>query len=64
MFDENTREYIARELPVLFRAVAIVAVTTLQRVAPTIFLNTMGQPVPMRIFASEEEAIAWLRGYL
>lgn len=64
MFDLDTREYIARELPVLFSAVGVVAVTTLQKVAPTIFLNTMGQPVPMRMFSSREEAVRWLRHHV
>lgn len=63
LFDVTTKELIARKLPAMFRAVAILAPTTLQKVAPTIFMNTMGQPVPMKLFDTEEEAAEWLKWF-
>ena len=61
--DVKAREYMARTMPFMFDAVAVIAVTELQKVAPRIFLDTMGQPVPIRVFDSEEEAVTWLRQY-
>jgi hypothetical protein len=63
LVDETTKELIARKLPSMFTAVAVLAHSTLQKVAPTIFLNTMGQPIPIRIFDSEQEAKEWLNWY-
>jgi hypothetical protein len=63
MYDEKTKEYLAWTLPLLFNAVAVVAKTTLQKVAPTIFLNTMDLSIPMRIFDTEEEAREWLKQF-
>ena len=59
----ETREHIAEMLPKLFKAVAVLAPSTLQKVAPTIFLNTVGEPVPIRIFESTPEAMEWLRQF-
>lgn len=61
--DVKARERMARTLPFMFDAVAVLAVTELQQVAPTIFLDTMGQPVPIRVFDSERKAVAWLEQY-
>jgi hypothetical protein len=63
LMDETAKELMARSLPGMFKAIAVLAPSTLQKVAPTIFLNTMGQPVPIRIFDDEWEADAWLRKY-
>jgi len=63
MFDEKTKEYIAWTIPLLFKAIAIVAKTTLQKVAPTIFLNTMEVTIPVRIFDTEEEGKEWLKQF-
>lgn len=59
----EVREHIAEMLPKLFSAVAVLAPSTLQKVAPTIFMNTMGEPVPMCIFDREEEARNWLQQF-
>lgn len=59
----EVREHIAEMLPKLFKAVAVLAPSTLQKVAPTIFLNTVGEPVPIRIFDSWAEATEWLGQY-
>lgn len=64
MYDEKTKEYLAWTLPLLFNAVAVVAKTTLQKVAPTIFINTMDLSIPMQIFHTEEEAKEWLKQYV
>jgi hypothetical protein len=64
MLDEKSKEFIASELPEMFRAVAVLAPTTLQKVAPTIFLNTVGQPVPIKIVDTEQEAVEWLKWYM
>jgi hypothetical protein len=63
LYDSDTREYLARRLPFMFKAVAVIAVTTLQKVAPTIFLNTVGEPVPIRMFETEVQAAEWLRQF-
>jgi hypothetical protein len=60
LFDLKTKENIACQLSVLFKAVAILAPATLQKVGPTIFLNTVKVPIPIRIFDEEDEAKAWL----
>jgi len=61
MIDEKTREYVAWTLPLLFKAVAVVAKTTLEKVAPKIFLSSMDLSIPVRLFDTEEEAKEWLK---
>lgn len=63
LMDEDAKDVISKHLPGMFKAIAVLAPSTLQKVAPTIFLNTMGQPVPIRIFEDEWEAEAWLCRY-
>lgn len=64
LLDEKIKEYIAAEMPLLFKAVAVLAPYTLQKVAPTIFINTMKPTVPIQIFDEKEEAMEWLKQYL
>jgi len=62
--DDKTREYIAREMPKLFIAMAVESESTLEKVGPTIFLNTMNEPIPIRMFSDEHEAKEWLKSFL
>jgi hypothetical protein len=63
LYKLEAKEHLAEILPKLFSAVAVLAPSTLQKVAPTIFLNTMGEPLPIRIFDTEKEAREWLWHY-
>lgn len=63
LFDEKLREYMMEVGPSMFKALAFVVSTTLQKVSPTIFVNTMGQPIPMNMFEDEIAAAEWLKQF-
>jgi hypothetical protein len=44
-----------------FLAAAIVADNVLSRVMANLFIPVQRLPIPMKLFATEEEALAWLR---
>lgn len=64
ILDDESRKYIAVEIPKLFEAVAIVSTKALGKVNAVIFLNTQKQQVPLCTFSDESEARAWLMKYL
>jgi len=55
--------YASPEAAQVFTAVAILATGTLGRIIGNIFLGRKRSDVQMRLFESEEAAIAWLRGF-
>ncbi len=62
--DKETRDYMAREMPNVFIAMAVVADSAVGRFVFNTFIRLKRQPVPMRFFPNEKEARAWLKQYL
>ena len=62
--DKATRDYIAKELPNMFNAMALVSNTVFGNTMPKIFIALKNQPIPIQMFATEEEAKEWLKQYL
>lgn len=62
--DKKTREYIEKELPNYFKAMAIISQSVVGEIIPKIFVAINNQPIPIQQFTSEDEAKKWLRQYL
>lgn len=62
--DDETRKYMASELPNLFKAMATVSRTVFGQAVSDTFLYYQGTPVPIKTFKNEDEARTWLRQYL
>jgi hypothetical protein len=61
---QDIHEYMAAEMPKLFRAMAVVA-ATVQESAPAIkFMNLHNQPIPICIVSSIDHAREWLKPYM
>lgn len=62
--DAETREYMAREMPFIFKAMALISTSAFGRLNTNTFMMAKGLPVPVRSFDSEDEARAWLKEFL
>ena len=62
--DEKTREFSAREMPELFKAMAIISNSVMGKAAAHLFQYFHGQPIPISSFDNETEAKEWLKQYL
>ncbi len=62
--DDKTREFSAREMPELFKAMAVISHTVMGKAAAHLFQYFHGQPIPIRSFDNETEAKEWLKQYL
>jgi len=62
--DKETRLFVAKEMPSMFKAVAVVSTSALGQFFGNLFLGLKNNPVPMRLFTSEADAIEWLKRYL
>jgi beta-glucosidase/6-phospho-beta-glucosidase/beta-galactosidase len=62
--DKETRDYIAKEMPNVIKAMAVISQTSLGFYISNIFLSLKRQPVPIKLFTTETEAKEWLRKYL
>ena len=61
---QEVREYMAREMPTVFKAMAVLSKKTLEKVSPIVFVHLHGQPIPIENFSDEKEAKEWLKQYL
>ncbi len=57
------REYMNQELPKYFKAMAMISETMLGKTMANTFM-ALKDPIPMQMFATEEEAREWLKQYL
>jgi hypothetical protein len=64
IMDQETQDYIAREMPTLFNAMAVLSETATGKAPTTIFINLNRGEVPVRLFDNEEDAKEWLKQYL
>lgn len=62
--NQQMRDFVAEELPQMFKAMAIISNSMLSTMIANIFFKLKGQPVPMKMFTNENEAKKWLRQYL
>lgn len=59
------REYYVSEVAATYKsALAMLTKSALQRVLGNLFLSMNSPPYPSRLFTDEDEAIAWLQGFL
>ncbi|MEX2403028.1 MAG: STAS/SEC14 domain-containing protein [Balneolales bacterium] len=58
------REYLAKEFPKHFKAVAMISRSTFGKVVANLFLTIKPQPYPTKMFTDEKEAKKWLKKYL
>jgi hypothetical protein len=59
--DKETRDYSVKEMPNVFKAMAIVSASYFGRFISYIFLRLKKQPIPIQVFAAEKEAQVWLK---
>lgn len=62
--DKDTRNYTAKQLEKVYKAMAILSDTSMGTAIGKIFLQLDGQPYPTAMFSDEEEAKNWLKKYL
>ncbi|MGZ3885238.1 MAG: DUF7793 family protein [Bacteroidia bacterium] len=62
--DKETRDYIAAQIPDVFKAMAVISGSASGRFITNVFLAIKQQPIPMRFFSNEADAKEWLKQYL
>jgi hypothetical protein len=62
--DDASKQYMASEIPKLFKAMAVTSKTIFGQAVSDTFLYYYGTPVPIKTFKDVNEAKAWLRQYL
>jgi hypothetical protein len=62
--DRATRAYSARQLPIIYRAMAMVSEPGLSRLVMSMVFRFQQPPIPTKSFSDAEAARAWLRHYL
>lgn len=62
--DKATREYMEKELPNYFKAMAVLSKSVLGEIIPKLFMTVNKQTIPIKYFTSVEEAKQWLKQYL
>lgn len=60
----EVREYAAKELPKLFKAMALLSKSALGKMLANLFFNLKSQPYPVKMFNTEKEARAWLEKFI
>jgi len=62
--DKQTREYIAQEMPKIFKAMAVLSESATGKVITSIFRGLKKDPVAVEMFPDEHSAKEWLKQYL
>ena len=62
--DKETRDYAASELPNVFKAMAVISKSAAGLFIANIFVALKHQPIPIKMFADENQAKEWLKEYL
>jgi mRNA degradation ribonuclease J1/J2 len=62
--DRETREFAAVELTRIVKAMGMVSGSPLGRMIANLFFGLKPPPYPVKMFADEKEAKAWIRQYL
>lgn len=61
---KETRDYAAKELPKLVKAMAMISNSALGRMVANLFFGLKPPPYPAKMFSNEREAKEWLKQYL
>jgi hypothetical protein len=62
--DKETRDYVAKEIPNIFKAMAVISTSVMGGFTSNVFIAIKQQPVPLKMFENESEAKEWLKQYL
>lgn len=62
--DKETRKFSAEQLPVVYKAMAMVAKPGLAKFIMNILFRLKPPPIPMKSFTDDTEAKGWLRQYV
>lgn len=62
--DKETRDYLSIEIPLCFKAMAVLSDKPLESSLVNAFFKISWQRFPIRLFPSEDEARTWLKEYL
>jgi len=62
--DKETREFSKTQLPVIYKAMAMVSKPGLSRFIMNILFRLQRPPIPMKSFTDDAAAKGWLRQYL
>ena len=60
---KDMRDFVAEQLSSIAKAMAIVTSSPLSRMIANLFFSFKPPSYPMKMFTSEEEAVAWVRQY-
>jgi hypothetical protein len=59
--DKKTRDYMALEMPIFTKSLALVSLSPLGRMMANLFFGLKPPPYPAKIFSTEEEAREWIK---
>ena len=62
--DKETRKFSTEQLPVIYKAMAMVSKPGLAKFIMNILFALKPPPIPMKSFTDDKEAKAWLQQYL
>ncbi len=62
--DAETRKFSTEQLPIIYKAMAMVSKPGLSQFIMKILFKFKPPPIPMKNFTNEEEAKEWLKQYL
>lgn len=62
--DKQTRKFSTEQLPVIYKAMAMISKPGLARFIMNILFSLKPPPIPMKSFTDEREAVEWLKKYL
>lgn len=62
--DKETRDFSKTQLPVIYKAMAMVSKPGLSRFIMNILFALQKPPIPMKSFTDDKEAKAWLKQYV
>ena len=62
--DKDARKYSTEQLPVIYKAMAMVSKPGLAKFIMNILFALNKPPIPMKSFTDDKEAKAWLKQYL
>lgn len=60
---KETREFVARTLPEVYTAMAIVSASALGKIVMNIIFSMNPPTIPMKTFANDKDAKEWLKQY-
>lgn len=62
--DKETRKFSTEQLPVIYKAMAMVAKPGLSKFIMNILFSLKKPPIPMKSFVDDQLALAWLKQYV